>query len=334
VSDKVRIAMLSMAHAHADGYASEVASLPNTELVVIWDDEVDRGKPAAEKFGVPFSTDLDAVLSRSDIDAVVVNSETCKHTDHYLAAISAGKHIFTEKTLTLTTSDADKVVKASNDAGIKFTVSLPSRTRSENLLIRKLVDDGVLGDITLVRGRVGHCATLDNWFSEGTQWFVEADKSGGGAMFDLGCHTTDMVRWIMGPPKSAVALMTTVGKTYDIDDNGVAVVEFGDGGLGVLDSSFVHRAGPNLFEVFGTEGYVGRGFPGQGVVLHSTKLRDDEIQNMTANLPESLPSIMTTWVSAILHGTPLTTTVEDGRNLTEMLEGSYIAWHSGVRHDF
>ena len=330
MSDTVGIAMVSMAHAHAEGYAEQVGSIANTELKVIWDDDPGRGKPASEKFGVPHTDDLDAVLARDDIDAVVVNSETVKHTDHYLAAIAAGKHVFTEKTLTLSTSDADKVVAAANASGVKFTVSLPSRTRSENLLIKKLVDDGALGDITLVRGRVAHCAALDKWFSAGTQWFVEEDQSGGGAMFDLGCHTTDMVRWIMGPPKSAVGIMENFSKNYPIDDNGVGVVEFKGGGLGILDSSFVHRSGPNLFEVFGTEGYVGRGFPGQGTIVDIPKLKDSG----APAAPESLPSIMEAWVSAILNDTPLITTVEDGRNLTEMLEGCYTAWRTGERHDF
>ncbi len=332
----VKVAMLSMAHVHAEGYAHEVQSIPEAELVAIWDDDPNRGKPAAEKFGVPFVSDLDSVLSRTDVDAVVVNAETSKHKGIYLAALDAKKHIFTEKTLTLTTSDADEVVAAAKRAGVQFTVSLPSRTSGENLLIKKLVDDGTIGDVTMVRGRVAHSAALDGWFSGGSQWFVEADKAGGGAMFDLGCHTTDMIRWLMGEPKSAVAIMETFGDKYQIDDNGVAVVEFLKGGIGILDTSFVHRAGPNLFEVFGTEGYIGRGFPGSGLFVESRKLKAGDLQGriVPTNLPKNLPSIMSAWVSSILHGTPLITTVEDGRNLTEMLEGCYTAWRTGKRYDF
>lgn len=336
MSEAVRIAMLSMAHVHADGYAKEVAGNDRAELVTIWDDDPSRGRPAAEKFGVPFGSDLEAVLNRNDIDAVVVNSETVKHKEHYLAAIGAGKHVFTEKTLTLTTADADEVVAAANKAALKFTVSLPSRTRGENLLIKQLIDEGAVGDVTLVRGRIAHSAALDMWFSGGSQWFVEAEVAGGGAMFDLGCHTTDMARWIMGPPKHAVAHMQSFSRNYEIDDNGVAVIEFKNGGMAILDTAFVHRAGPNLFEVFGTEGYIGRGFPGQGLIVESRKLKAGSLEGriIPTNLPDNLPSIMQAWIDAIIDGTPLITTVEDGRNLTEMLEGSYIAWRTGKRYDF
>jgi len=67
--------------------------------------------------------------------------------------------------------------------------------------------------------------------------------------------------------------------------------------------------------------------PDGGLTLMSTKLDADGIQGTIhpTNLPEALPAPMDQWISAILHGTPMTITVEDGRNLTEMLEGIYTA---------
>ncbi|OQB43545.1 MAG: putative oxidoreductase YcjS [Candidatus Latescibacteria bacterium ADurb.Bin168] len=336
---KVRVAMMSMAHAHADGYARQVGQIPDAQLMCIWDDMPERGKPMAEKYGVPFfGNAMEEVLDRKDVDAIVVNAPTAQHTEIYLKAIERGKHVFTEKALTISTKEADVVVEAvKKHPGIKFTVSLPSRTRGENLLIKELVEDGALGRITMIRGRVAHQAAIDKWFSGGQLWFVDKKAAGGGAMFDLGCHTTDMVRWIMGPPRYAVAQMNNFSRVYKIDDNGVAVVEFANRGLGILDTSFCHRSGPNLFEVFGTEGYVGRGFPGMPLMIQSRKLKGgNRIDGMIipSRLPENKPSIMEAWISAILKDTPLITTVEDGRNLTELLEGCYIAWRTGKRYTF
>ncbi len=335
MSDKIRIAMLGMAHAHANGYASSVNSSPDAEIVCIWDGDSARGKPAADEFGAPYTEDMEQALG-DGVDAIVVNAPTCQHKDIYLAAIERGKHVFTEKTLTITTADADEVVAAVNASDIKFTVSLPSRTSGENLLIKKLIDDGSLGRISMIRARVAHSAGIDSWFSGGQTWFVEEEQSGGGAMFDLGCHTTDMVRWIMGKPTVAVAHMNSFAGTYDIDDNGVAVVEFENQGIAILDTSFCHRSGPNLMEVFGTEGYIGRGMPGAGLVVQSRKLPAGDIHGMItpAKLPDSLPSVMDTWFEAIKNDTPLTTTVEDGRNLTQILEGCYTAWRTGKRFEF
>ncbi len=332
MAGKVKIAMISLAHVHAWGYLEQAQSLENAEVVCVWDDMESRGQEGAEKFDVPFVADFDAALK--GVDAVIVNSETVKHHEHYLRILEAGKHVFTEKTLTLTTAQADEVVDAAKNAGVKFTVSLPSRTRSENLILKQVVDEGLLGKVTMLRARIAHSGALGRWFEGDKGWFVDADTAGGGAMFDLGCHTTDLVRWLMGKPKSAVALMNSLSGNYDIDDNSAAVVEFENGAIAMLDTGFCHTAGPNTFEVFGTEGFIGRGYPGQGLIFESENLGGGIGGSLKPKMPESKPSIMETWLDAIQNDAPLTTDVTDGRNLTQMLEGCYTAWRSGERFDF
>src|SRR4051794_28980370 len=108
----VRLAKLSMAHTHAMGYANQVLKNPDAELVCVWDDEPARGRPAASKLGVPFEDNLHDVLGSSGIDGVVIDSETNKHPDLILAAVNAGKHVFTEKALTIGTADSDTIVEA------------------------------------------------------------------------------------------------------------------------------------------------------------------------------------------------------------------------------
>jgi predicted dehydrogenase len=85
-------------------------------------------------------------------------------------------------------------------------------------------------------------------------------------------------------------------------------------------------------EIYGTEGYIGySGRPGDQIQLISTQLQPGEVQGaiLPSKLPDPLPLPMDQWISAILHGAPLTVTVEDGRNLTELLEAVYNAAHSG-----
>lgn len=333
----LNIAMLSMAHVHANGYGDHVANHLEAKITRIWDEDPARGKAASERFGVPWSDDLETVLSNSDVDAVVVDAPTSQHTDVLKAAIKHKKHIFTEKALTIATADADEIVKLVNDSGIKFMISLPSRTRPEVLFMRQVIDKGWLGKVTLMRARVAHNAALDHWFHDGSAWFADEKLAGGGALFDLGCHTTDIMRWLMGKPKSIIAKVQNFSGAYPIDDNTVAVVEFESGALGILDTAWVHRAGPNPYEIYGTEGYLGLNTgPDAGLNLSSTQLRSQDVQGYIrpTNLPKALQMPMDQWISAILHGTPMTITVEDGRNLTQMLEGIYIAARSGCEHKF
>ncbi len=322
----LRIAMLSFAHVHANGYADHVVKHPEAEITCIWEDDAGRAKAAGERYRVPVCEDLEEVLSRPDVDAVVINAYTSQHTWLMKEAIRHKKHIFTEKALTITTKDADEIVAAVKQSGIKFMISLPSRTRPETLFMKNVLDNGWIGKVTLMRARVAHMASLDRWFHDGSAWFADEKLAGGGALFDLGCHTVDVMRWFMGEPKSVVAKIQQFSDAYPIDDNSAIVVEFKNGGLGILDTSWVHRAGPNPMEIYGTDGFVGRDFTGR-IQLTSTQLQPAGIQGTISpsKLPDPLPLPMDQWISAILHGTDMTITVEDGRNLTQLLEGAYIA---------
>jgi 1,5-anhydro-D-fructose reductase (1,5-anhydro-D-mannitol-forming) len=320
----LRIAMLSFAHVHADNYANHVSNHPEAKLEMIWEDDAGRAKDAQAKFQVPVCEDLEEVLSNPNVDAVVINAYTAQHRDLMLAAVRHNKHIFTEKALAASAKDANEIAEAVNKSGIKFMISLPSRTRPENLFMKQVLDKGWLGKVSLMRARVAHNASLDHWFHDGSAWFADAKLAGGGALFDLGCHTVDVMRWFMGEPKSIIAKIQQFSDAYPIDDNSAIVVEFKNGGLGILDTSWVQRAGPNPIEIYGTDGFVGRGVDG-GLMLTSTQLQPEGIQGMIrpANLPEALPMPMDQWISAILHGTPMTITVDDGRNLTELLDKAY-----------
>jgi 1,5-anhydro-D-fructose reductase (1,5-anhydro-D-mannitol-forming) len=326
-----RIALLSFAHVHAHGYAQGVERHPEAQIVCVWDDDAARGRPAAERFGVPYESDLAAVLRRGDVDGVLVNAETSKHPEILMAALEAGKHVFTEKALTVGTADADRVVEAARRSGVKFMISLPSRTNPEILFARQVLDQGLLGDVTFMRARIAHSAALDRWFKEGSLWFGDASLAGGGSLFDLGCHTVDVMRWFLGEPESVVAQTTNFARAYDIDDQCVALIKFKNGALGVLDVSWVHRAGPNTKEIYGTEGFLGWGFPGQNPQLTSRKLEAAGLQGtlIPSNLPKALPSPLEQWIAAIVRNEPMTITVEDGRNLTQLLEGIYTAAREG-----
>ena len=324
----IRVAKLSMAHVHAGGYARKINDNPETELVAVWDEEEYGGRNAAEQYEVPFYTDLDEVLSRDDVDAVSVDAITSDHPRVIIAAAEAGKHIFTEKALAIDVEGCDAIIAAVEKAGVKFMISLPSRCNSEILFAKNALEDGLLGDLTFGRGRIAHSAGLDKWFSGTSAWFADAERAGGGALFDLGCHRVDVIRWLMGEPKSAIAKINNFTGNYQIDDNSVSVVEFANKALGVIDVAWTHRSGPNLLELYGTEGSL---VAGHGEMHFETrKLSDEEKAEYIANAPAAPPEPMQQWINAILRDEPMTINIQDGRNLTELMQAFYLSSERGV----
>ncbi len=322
----VKIGMISFAHVHAEGYARQVNENPDAELVAIWDQEEYGGKQAAERHNVPFYEDLGAFLA-SGIDAVVVNAITADHPDVMVAAAQAGKHIFTEKALAIDVTGCDQIIEAVEVANVKFMISLPSRANGDILFAKKAVDDGILGEITFGRGRIAHSAALDRWFSGSSAWFADAERAGGGALFDLGCHRVDVIRWLMGEPKSVIAKINNFADAYPIDDNSVAVVEFANKALGIIDCTWIHRSGPNMLEIYGTEGSIAIGHG--GMHFETRKLDEEQKKEYLENRPEPPESPMRQWVNAIEKDTPMTITIQDGRNLTELLQATYLSAEQG-----
>lgn len=317
----LRVAMLSGWHAHAQGYAKTLAAMPDVKITAVWDELPERGKSWAERLEAPFEPDLGALYKRNDVDAVAVNAPTNRHAEIMVAAAQAGKHIFTEKVMALTVAECDRIAAAVRAANVKFCVSFPLRTRPETLYAKKALDDGLLGELTFLRVRVAHDGGCGGWLPK---HFWDPVQCGGGAMMDLGAHPMYVARWLGGQPKRIVSAFTNMTK-HEVEDNAVSVIEFENGCLGVSETSFMATNSPFSLELSGTEGslLIG-GVDEKAVRIKSKKASSKEWVTPDA-LPDALPATVQLWVDGILRGTPIPFGLEEGTQLTELMEYAYIA---------
>jgi len=316
----VNVAMLSFWHVHAPGYANEVRSNPDARITVVWDEDEARGREWAEKLGVPFEPDLQKAVSRPDVDGVVVDAPTNMHTDVILAAVKAGKHVFTEKVVALTVEEVDRIGRAVAEAGVHFVVSFPYRGQSRVKFAKEAADSGLVGQVTLIRTRLAHNGASDQWLPP---HFYDPVACGGGAMIDLGCHPMYLARWIGGKPKRVTARLTRFLDRHEVDDNSVAIIEFESGAVGVVETSFVSTHSPFALEIYGTEGAILVGGPDEGVWVRS-RLLGGKVDGWVrpSQLPKPDPSPLSQWIAAIAHGVPPMITLQDGRDLTELMEAA------------
>ena len=106
---KLNVALVGCWHPHVPRYYPILQKREDTALTCVWDSTPTRGNEWAQKLGVPFVADYDELLKRPDVDAVCIVAETCRHAELMKKAAEAGKHIFTEKTFTVTTAEASEV---------------------------------------------------------------------------------------------------------------------------------------------------------------------------------------------------------------------------------
>ncbi|GHF13270.1 Gfo/Idh/MocA family protein [Pseudolysinimonas yzui] len=248
----IGVATLSFWHVHADEYSAAAVAHPDTHLVAIWDRNAERGESAARERGVPFVADLETLLGRADVDGVIVTNETSEHTAVILAALAAGKHVFSEKLLAPTSTEVQAILDAAVTAGVQLVTSLPYFSLSPTRTALAHIAAGRLGRVHYARVRVTHDGATRGWLPDR---FFDPAAAVGGALTDLGCHPVSLMLAFMG--REPVTISSTYGSItgHEVEDLASTTASFAGGGVGVAETSFVDP-GSFDFEVSGDAGAI------------------------------------------------------------------------------
>ncbi|WP_348789411.1 Gfo/Idh/MocA family oxidoreductase [Leifsonia sp. NPDC080035] len=294
MSHPLTVAAIGFWHVHAGDYARAAQKHPDTTLVAIWDDDQERGRAAAEQFGVEFVADLDELLARPSLDAVTITTATDQHRDVMLRAIGAGKHVFTEKVLAPTVAEAEEIVAAADAAHVALVVSLPRLYDAYTVAIERLLDEGTLGELAYTRVRLAHDGWVAGWLPDR---FGDPQAAIGGALTDLGCHPAYLTRLFhRAEPLSITADYGSV-TGREVEDNAVVTATFPGGALGVFEASVVQGTGDFTIELRGTKGSATFGAGGRDLLVDT----GDGWREVP--LPEARPGAFAQWVEHIHSGT-------------------------------
>lgn len=256
----LRAGMISWAHIHAEFRAKALTEIPGAEVVAIADDNIDRGKSAADRFNVTnFHADWRDLIARDDIDVVFVHSENNAHIDQVLMAAASGKDIFCEKPMATTLEDADRMVKAAADNKVELTTAFVSRFAQEAERAKQIVDSGILGDIVSARSIIGLAGLGEiGCPADMVAWMEDPVLGGGGAWIDEGSHAIDLLRWLVGDIESVSMQMTKKVKRHlQVEDEAIALLRFANGALGEVNTSWslaIDVGMRNVTELFGSKG--------------------------------------------------------------------------------
>lgn len=317
----IKVALLSFWHVHAADYAKQAEQHPDTQIVAVWDELPGRGREEAAKRGVPFYESLDELLSQPGIDAVIVDAPTDMHRDVMVKAAAAGKHIFTEKVVAATLREANEIVNAAAENGVVLTVSLPRLNDGYTTAIEEILQQGLLGDVTFARVRLSHNGAVAGWLPE---HFYNLRQCGGGALIDLGCHPMYLTRLFLGLPERVSAHYGYVtGK--EVEDNATAVLQYGNGALGIVEAGFVNSHSPFTIEIHGTEGTLLFGTPEPKLLVRSNKQSDPKGDWTEVPLHAARLSAFEQWVNHIREGSSADDNVRLAVDLTRLMEASNLS---------
>ena len=249
----------------SDVYIRNLQNYPIVKVLACAGRSLDKARAKALQHGIArFYANASELIADPDIDIVLNLTLPAAHAEINLAALRAGKHVYTEKPLAATLEEGRVILALARERGL-MVASAPDTFLGARLqTCRQLIDEGVIGDLTAASAFVvshGH-----EWFHPGPEFFYQP---GGGPLLDIGPYYVTALLSLLGPVKrcSAMAKKTFAtrtiesepqkGKTFavEVDTHITGNLEFASGALGTLVASFdVWDSELPRMEIYGTKG--------------------------------------------------------------------------------
>ncbi len=239
---------------HVRGYCGDA----RTEIRAIVG-MVPEDKPRAQQymakhgFQAEYLESVEQLCRRKDIDAVSICTINFLHYEQALACIKAGKHVFVEKPLCLTQKENRTLADAAKRAGVQTHVGHVGRFYPAIVGLKNFRDSGAIGEVFY--------AESDYWHEILGAWKVKR-RTSGSALLMGGCHSVDMVRWMIGEEHeavevSAMSVAPRWRKDFDFDPTLSLMAKFSNGAVGRVSCSLECNM-PYVFhlQVNGTKGTI------------------------------------------------------------------------------
>jgi predicted dehydrogenase len=218
----------------------------------------DTRAAAAEKFAAEHEckpyTKLDAMLADARVSIVTVATPSGAHMEPAVAAARAGKHVIVEKPLEITLKKCDRMIEACEKAGVQLGAIFPSRFHDSSVKLKRAIDAGRFGRLTLGDAYVKWYRT-QAYYDSGA-WRGTWALDGGGALMNQAIHSVDLLSWLMGPVAEIRAQTATLAhERIAVEDTAVATLRFASGALGVIEAGTAAYPGYlKRIEIHGSEG--------------------------------------------------------------------------------
>lgn len=250
--DKVRVGVIGsgfIGNIHVDG----LRHAQGAEIVAVASKTPGKAEKFAAERGIPDAyEDYRKILEQDDIDAITVAVPNYLHEEVVVAAAQAGKHIMCEKPFARTIQEAEQMLKAVREAGVKLVYGEMLCFAPKYVRAKRLVDEGALGKVFLVKQSEEHDGPHSPWF-----WDV--NLSGGGVLLDMGCHSIEFARWILNRPQ-VKSVQATMGQFVHQDktkgeDHCICIIEFENDAIAIAENSWGKTGGiDDRCEIYGTKG--------------------------------------------------------------------------------
>jgi len=212
--------------------------IQGASLTAVCDIQVDRARSIGTRFSVPYYTEMREMMEQEQVDVVVILTPSGMHAEHVIKLAPFGKNIMVEKPMALTLDDADDMIRACDENGVKLFVVKQNRFNVPVMKLREALEANRFGKLVLGTVRVRwarHQAYYDQDEWRGT-WAMD-----GGVLTNQASHHVDMLEWMMGEVESVFAKSSTALVDIEAEDTAVVTLKFKNGALGIIEATTATR---------------------------------------------------------------------------------------------
>jgi len=195
-----------------------------------------RGPALAASYHVDHEPSYDRLLSRPDVDALIIATPHAEHLPQTVKAAEHGKHVLVEKPMAVNRQECDAMIAACKRAGVYLEVIQTLRFRTVPARAMELIEEGAIGKVRMIRGT--SMATEYFAMKPGTTTWV-IDPKHGGAFADMGVHNVDIIRHFAGSEaKRVFCTLKSFDKSYPVELTAMTQLLFENGVTAQMWMSF------------------------------------------------------------------------------------------------
>ena len=238
----------------ADFHGQAIEAMSNGVVYSCMDFSEERVNAFSSKFECRGYTDLSEMLNDPELDIVTVCTPSGNHMEPSLKIIDAGKHLIVEKPLEITLGRCDKILDAASRKGVRISTIFPSRFHEASRVVKDAINKNRFGRLVMGDAYIKWFRTQEYYDNGG--WHGTKSLDGGGALMNQSIHAIDLLGWFMGPVASVKAYTKTLGhERIEVEDVAVAVLNYKNGALGVIEgSTAVYPGYLKKIEISGVDG--------------------------------------------------------------------------------
>jgi predicted dehydrogenase len=233
--------------------APALRDLEQCDFVAVSRGRAELAGAFAKEFGARrwYSTWQELLLDR-EIAAVYIATPVDLHAAQTIAAAEAGKHVLCEKPMAMNVVECDRMIAATRANGVKLGIAYYRHFYPLVERVKEILASGELGRPVI--GQINSFESFDPPPDHSRYWLLRRDRSGGGPMFDFGCHRIEVLTNILGPIKTVRAMTANVLFDREVEDTATALFQFERGACGVLSVTHAAREPQDTLDIFCSRG--------------------------------------------------------------------------------